>query len=247
MRWIYISPHLDDAVLSAGGFIYEQTRAGIPVEVWTCMCGFPPEGEVSPLAQVLHFQWGFPSAEETVRSRRAEDVKAITSLGATPVHFDFLDCIYRRGKDGEWLYTMDVFVPPHADEADLPAQVARVISDRLQPDDVLVCQFGIGSHVDHVAVRRALELLGRPLLYAADIPYLFDHPQELTPNAAGMDAKVYPVSEASLEAWQEAALSYQSQIEILFETPTRMQELIRSYCLDNLGVRLWQSNANHRT
>ncbi|MCE7860069.1 MAG: PIG-L family deacetylase, partial [Chloroflexi bacterium CFX2] len=30
MRWIYLSPHLDDAALSAGGWIFDQTRAGIP-------------------------------------------------------------------------------------------------------------------------------------------------------------------------------------------------------------------------
>jgi hypothetical protein len=35
MRWIYLSPHLDDAALSAGGLIYEQTQAGIQVEIWT--------------------------------------------------------------------------------------------------------------------------------------------------------------------------------------------------------------------
>jgi hypothetical protein len=53
MRWIYISPHLDDAALSAGGLIHEQTQAGLPVEIWTLMSGFPLVDEVSPLAQVM--------------------------------------------------------------------------------------------------------------------------------------------------------------------------------------------------
>ncbi|NTU55874.1 MAG: PIG-L family deacetylase, partial [Anaerolineales bacterium] len=48
MRWIYLSPHLDDAVLSAGGLIYEQTRSGTPVEIWTFMCGVPSGTEFSP-------------------------------------------------------------------------------------------------------------------------------------------------------------------------------------------------------
>ena len=29
MRWIYLSPHLDDAVLSCGGLIFEQSRQGL--------------------------------------------------------------------------------------------------------------------------------------------------------------------------------------------------------------------------
>lgn len=53
MRWIYISPHLDDAVLSAGGLIYEQTRAGHEVEIWTFMCGFPSQRRDFSLCSVF--------------------------------------------------------------------------------------------------------------------------------------------------------------------------------------------------
>src|SRR5512138_2201689 len=91
MRWIYLSPHLDDAVLSAGGLIYDQTQAGIPVEIWTFMCGNrPKEYGDSPFAQKLHAEWGFSSAEETVRERRLEDRNAAAVVGATVTHFDFL-------------------------------------------------------------------------------------------------------------------------------------------------------------
>src|SRR5688572_13834363 len=153
MRCIYLSPHLDDAVLSAGGLIYEQTQAGIPVEIWTFMCGYVPEGPVSPFAQSHHEQWGFSSAEETVRMRRQEDKEASAIVGADITHFDFLDCLYRRGASGEWLYST-VFVPPHPDDAKIPSQIAETITARLQPDDVLVCQLSVGSHVDHVLVRQ---------------------------------------------------------------------------------------------
>src|SRR5512141_250531 len=140
MRWIYLSPHLDDAVFSAGGLIYEQTQAGLPVEIWTFMCGYPEPGAgLSLLAQSVHMQWGFSSAGEAVRMRHDEDQRAAAILGATALHFDFLDCIYRRGGNGEWLYS-DIFVPPHPEDAGIPAQIAEVISTRLQPDDVLVCQ-----------------------------------------------------------------------------------------------------------
>ena len=179
------SPHLDDAAFSAGGLIYEQARAGVPVEIWTFMCGFAPERDVSPFAQVLHYQWGFSSAEETTRRRRQEDKSAAAILGASVVHFDFLDCIYRRGANGEWLY-LEVDVPPHPDEAGMPAQIAQAISTRLEPEDVLVCQLAVGSHVDHVLVRQAAELLGRPLLYDIDVPYIFYKPHEVALKSAGM-------------------------------------------------------------
>ena len=134
MRWIYISPHLDDAVLSTGGFLYEQAQAGIPVEIWTIVCGFPPPGELTPFAQVMHFQWGTGTAEETVNLRRAEDLEAARIVGAKTVHFDIPDCIYRRGPDGEPLY-LDIFVQPHEAEAQLPDQIAQTIAPHLQADD----------------------------------------------------------------------------------------------------------------
>jgi len=240
MRWIYISPHLDDAVLSAGGLIHDQVNAGMQVEIWTILCGFPPPGELSPFAQVLHYQWGIASADELIRSRRAEDEKACHMVGAKPVYFDYLDCIYRRGKNDDWLYSY-IFVPPHEDEADLSARIAESISARLEPTDQLVCQLGLGSHVDHVLVRRAVELLQRPLLYYTDIPYLFKTPEELSPNTAGMKANAYTVGEAGLRSWQEAIAAYESQISSLFDSPDHMRSQIRQYWSENNAIPLWSA------
>jgi len=240
MRWIYLSPHLDDAVLSAGGLIYDQARAGIPVEIWTFMCGYAPEDAVSPFAAMLHQMWGFSSAEETTRLRREEDKNAAAVVGATTFHFDFLDCIYRRGANGEWLYS-DVFGPPRLEDAALPSQIAAEISTYLQPEDVLVCQLSIGSHVDHVLVRQAAELLGRSLRYDIDIPYIFYKPEELGPKSIGMKESIVPITEAGLRAWKEAAVAYQSQIPGLgdvFDTPEKAQKSIHSYWAKYQGMRL---------
>jgi LmbE family N-acetylglucosaminyl deacetylase len=242
MRWIYLSPHLDDAVLSAGGLIYEQSQSGTPVEIWTFMCGFAPPGEVSPFAQLQHAQWGFSSAEETTRKRREEDKTAAALVGATVVHFDFLDCIYRRGKNGEWLYD-DIFPPLHPEDKELPAQIAETISPRLQPDDVLVCQLSVGSHVDHILVRQAAELLRCSLRYDIDVPYIFYKPEELGPKSAGMRESVYSITEAGLHHWIEAALAYKSQIVVLgeaFNTPEKAQASIKAYWAEQKGIRLLQ-------
>ena len=242
MRWIYLSPHLDDAVLSAGGLIHGQTQAGLPVEIWTFMCGYPPEGEYSQFAQDLHKMWGFNTAEEVVRGRRVEDINAASIVGATTVHFDFLDCIYRRGPDGEWLYS-EISVPPHPADKDLPAQIAGEVLARLEPDDGVVCQLSVGSHVDHVIVRQAAELLGRPLIYDIDVPYIFYKPEELEPKAAGMKESVHLITEVGLERWQEAILAYKSQIPTLgdvFNTPEKVKESMNSYWSLHKGIRLLQ-------
>jgi LmbE family N-acetylglucosaminyl deacetylase len=242
MRWIYLSPHLDDAVFCAGGLIYEQTQAGLPVEIWTFMSGYPQEADVSPFAELLHTQWGFSSAQETIRLRREEDKQAAAILGAGILHFDFLDCIYRRGTNGEWLYS-GVFVPPQPEEAWLPSQIAETISTRLHPDDVLACPLSLGSHVDHTLVRQGAELLRRPLYYFIDVPYLFNYPAELEPKSAGLRETVYPVTETGLSRWKEAALAYKSQINTLgevFNTPEKVQASLQSYWAERGGIRLLQ-------
>ena len=238
MRWIYISPHLDDAVLSAGGLIYEQVHAGLDVEIWTFMCGFPSTEDLSPFAQILHHQWGIASAAEVIKARREEDRNAAKIVGAKTVYFDFLDCIYRCGGNGDWLYSQ-IFVPPHPDDKDLPAQIAESISIRLNPADQLVCQLGLGSHVDHILVRRAVDLLKMPVLFDVDIPYLFNSPEELSLKTAGMIEKKHKITETGLKCWQDAISAYQSQISSLFDSQDAMREQIKSYWAEKGGLRLW--------
>lgn len=243
MRWIYLSPHLDDAALSAGGLIYDQVQSGISVEIWTFMAGAPHDKDYSPLAQALHTTWGFTDADDTIRGRRQEDQNAADILGAKAVHFDFLDCIYRRGADGNWLYLDKIFIEPLEADAQLKADIAAAISARLEPDDVLVAQLSIGSHVDHILVRQAAELLGRKLLYDIDIPYFLYKAEEFGPKAAGMQASAHRITEAGLARWQEAVVQYKSQLPSLNEvvsTPENARQSIHDYWVKQHGIDLLQ-------
>lgn len=243
MRWIYLSPHLDDAALSAGGFLYEQTQAGIPVEIWTIISGFPPPGELTPFAQFLHQMWDTGTPEETVKARREEDKEAARILGAKTLHFDITDCIYRRGLDGAALYP-DIYVQLHPSEVHLPGQIAGFITPLLQTGDRVICQLGVGDHVDHLLVRQAAERLNQPLWYVADLPYLFKQPVELAALVAGMQEARYSITEAGMRAWIEAVLAYKSQISSLFESVERFEEDVHAYCAERGGFSLWQGPTN---
>ncbi len=239
VRIIYLSPHLDDAIFSAGGLIRSQTEAGIAVEIWTFMAGFPDDAGLPDFAQAMHQIWGFSSGSETVRSRREEDLAAAALVGAKAVHFDFLDCIYRRGKVGQPLYS-SVEVPVHPDEADLPAQIAQTMVAWLHPDDTVVCQLAIGRHVDHVIVRQAAEMLQRPLLtYDADIPYLLHHPGELEPNLLGLRESLQPVSEGNFKCWIAAIECYASQVDSAFGSQEIMRLGMQELWMDQRGIRFW--------
>ena len=112
---------------------------------------------------------------------------------------------------------------------------------RLELDDVLVCQLSVGSHVDHVLVRQAAELLGRPLIYDIDMPYFLYKSDELEAKASGMKESVSRITEAGLERWSDAVVAYKSQLPSLNEvvsTPEKARAAIRAYWEKWGGIRL---------
>jgi hypothetical protein len=239
MRWIYISPHFDDAALSCGGLIWEQTSKGMPVEIWTVCAGDPPPGLPSTQAAAIHQIWGFTSAEQAVAARSVENQQAAMILGAEVVEFSIPDCIYRRSASGELLYPEDVFVPIHASEKDLAADIAYTLNSELQPGDLVVSPLAIGGHIDHHLVRLAVEQLSLPIWYYSDIPYLLNNPENLVPATLGLKNGSFPISARGLEAWQRSVSAYSSQILMLFGSVEGMQAAIQKYWEQQHGLYLW--------
>ena len=239
MRWIYLSPHFDDAVLSCGGLIFEQTRQGTPAEIWTILAGDPPLGPLSEFARQNHALWGLSGGQETVAMRRAEDEQACSLVGANLVHFDIPDCIYRRSRQGQALYSETVISTPHPADRKLPDRMAATLRSELRKDDILVCPLALGSHVDHILVRQAVESLHQPLLYYADVPYVLNNPQTLEPAIVTFESQLHPVSEAGLKAWLVGVAAYRSQISSLFKGEGTLEDAIRSYWARESGLRLW--------
>ena len=91
-------------------------------------------------------------------------------------------------------------------------------------------------------MRTAAEMLKRPLVYYADIPYLLKNPQELSPKTAGMKESVQLVSESGLKSWIEAIEAYTSQMSSVFDAPavTPMPEKMRAYWSGRQGIALWK-------
>jgi LmbE family N-acetylglucosaminyl deacetylase len=239
MRWIYISPHFDDAVLSCGGLIWEQTHSGIPVEIWTVTAGEPPPGPVSDLIARDHAKWNTGTPQETVALRRIEDQNAARCVGATVRHLKIVDALYRRTDTGSLLYTQKVFTPIHPRDTGIVEEVTRQIAENLVQYDTIVCPLAIGNHVDHLITRQAVEKLGRPLWYYAEIPYVLQNETELGPATVNMKGKTFFISAPGLAAWQKGIAAHASQISSLFEDIQDMRTQIKSYHLSRSGLTIW--------
>jgi LmbE family N-acetylglucosaminyl deacetylase len=240
MRWIYISPHYDDGVLSCGGLIHEQTHQGIPVEIWTVCAGFPPKDRpLSALAQRTHRDWQTRSGRGTIILRRKEDRAAAAAVGAAVRYFTVPDCIYRWSSAGEPLYPEGVFDPPHPEDANLPESIAIMLQRGLRKADVVVAPLSVGHHIDHVLTRLGVERIGRSLLYYADTPYSLIRPKELKTASQNMSSQLFHVSRPGLKAWLAGISAYKSQIEVLFGTDKKMRTDIQGYWIEEKGIRLW--------
>jgi LmbE family N-acetylglucosaminyl deacetylase len=258
MRWIFLSPHFDDAAFSCGGIIWELSAAGQEVLIWTVCAGGIPPGDLSPFSVELHQKW--QTGRQAVEQRRLEDLESCKRLGAISRQFGLPDCIYRRAGEDYWgptpeeiifstsgtihLYTSReaVFGPIHPAEAGLVDRLGQEISTVMPEQSELVCPLGIGGHVDHNLVRAAAERLDRPLWYYADFPYVLegdDPGGELSQK--GWQQRSFPITKAGLKAWYEGALAHASQISTFWEDPSAMHESLERLMELLGGAVLWQA------
>lgn len=238
--WVYLAPHLDDAVYSCGGQIFGQAQAGEQVVVLTVCAGPPPDGDLSPFAQALHAAWGL-AAEQVVPMRRAEDQAACALLGAKAVHWEVPDAIYRRDAHGRPRYPDGeaLFGPLHDEETALVHDLAARLRAWLSPTARLVCPLAIGNHVDHQLTRRAAEASGRVTHYYADFPYAARQAGAMEAVRQGWRMAAPPPSaDRALHAWLEAIRTYVSQFGSFWEDDAALEAEVRAFTAQGGGA-LW--------
>jgi LmbE family N-acetylglucosaminyl deacetylase len=237
MHWIYLSPHLDDAALSVGGLLWEQSQAGESVSIWTLFAGDPAPGALSPFAESLHTRWGV--GREAIAARRAEDKRACQILGATPYHFSTPDCIYRTSEQTHLhLYASEesLFGEVHPDEQSLIRKISQMLQAEIPPDAQVVCPLALGGHVDHRLTRAAAQRLDSHLAYYADYPYLLENPAW---DPGPYKSALHLVSEQGITAWQNAVAEHHSQFSTFWQTVDEMRHAIQAYAREMEGVKLW--------
>jgi LmbE family N-acetylglucosaminyl deacetylase len=220
---LVVSPHLDDAVLSVGGLLASLDASDRSAAVVTLFAGRAPAGAPSAFVDELHARWGLGA--EPVRGRRAEDDRALAIVGATPVHLDFADAVYRRADDGTPRYPDWPAVGGGRlrDEGPLVDAVAaalqRIVDDR-QPGWV-VGPLACGGHVDHVLARRALERIAGSLgaiglAWYEDLPYTARVGTPPAAIVAGLRPQVVHLDAAAWRRKSEAVAAYPSQHATVF-------------------------------
>ena len=240
-RILYLSPHLDDAVLSAGGFIAAQAGNGDAIFIASfCTADPTPQQPLSALATDVHGRWGNPSAPYA--NRRHEDTAACAMLGANAIHLGLLDAIYRHGAAANEVYRSfgELFGPvPTWDFSftQLTTDTLANLINEIKPARIYA-PLAVGDNVDHQHVLSALLKLQTklhcPLGFYEDQPYssgyLSTTHDAVTAAIARLPSKViatnYPID---FKKKRSAILCYQSQLTELFGNDSHGLEQMERY------------------
>ncbi|MEO7793271.1 MAG: PIG-L family deacetylase [Thermoanaerobaculia bacterium] len=250
-RWLFLSPHLDDAVLSCGGQIARAARDGAGIDIVTIFAGDEPgpgDPTASPLVTKIFELWQLAPGEVMV-TRRGEDEEACRVLAARPAHWELQEAIHRRDPaDSTVLYPTlaQLFGPVAPQEEPLVAGLAQRFSglSGVREGTQVVAPLGVGGHVDHRIVRAAAErAFGASLLYYEEFPYIVWKMFAL--RRAGIFGRSWealrnPLERQDVAARIAAIACYASQVTPLFRTPERLGRLVRRHVRKAGGERLWR-------
>lgn len=204
MRHVFISPHLDDAVLSCGGYISFLAGKKQKILVITIFSDFG-KGPVSLSARRYMWHCGALTIKQFQTKRITEDWLAMETIGADHMHLGFTDAYFRR------------FYPNHSQlfsgrvnpaDKKLVGLIEQKLFSLIKRGDVLYGPMGIGGHVDHVIVNQIVKNLpAGEKLFWLDQPYAADF--GVSPQKYKM--KKIPLSEKDVGRKKTAILVYSSQ------------------------------------
>jgi LmbE family N-acetylglucosaminyl deacetylase len=257
---IYLSPHLDDVVLSCGGMIYEQGQAGEKVLVVSFFAGSPEDDSLNDYTRELKARWG--GAADPVAVRRQEDVTAVAVLGAAYKHLSFLDCVYRGGVQAYYPSVEHIFGPVHPAEEFWHQALATTFRAEVGDfaEATLYAPLATGHHVDHILVQRAaLGLCAQKqrVCFYEDYPYAGDARAVGAALAAAAEmapgrrwrAETRFFSGRALRAKGEAVACYVSQISTFWPNAETMRQALRRQALvvgqGRYGENLWRIELSH--
>lgn len=162
MKTLLISPHFDDAVLSAGQFMAGKPK--LQCDVLTVFSEIPQD---KGLQTPYDASCGFKTSMDAMVIRRQEDEEALAILGANSLHLGLLDSQYPGGGSKDQIL----------------GALREFYKQKGKDYDMVLAPLGL-RHPDHVNVSWAANtvfgLNHHPEFYMwEDLPHRVTHPEEV--------------------------------------------------------------------
>jgi LmbE family N-acetylglucosaminyl deacetylase len=228
----FLSPHLDDALLSSGALIsYLASRTPLKIVTIFTRASQPPH---SLSIKAYLKQFGYIHIPRLYLDRRQEDKQACRLAGAETIHLDFIEAMCRQKKFNSRLMQKLADLIPELSYI-YPTYRWHVLGKKISPADkptleliyetleqliskydnsYIFCPFGIGNHIDHIITRQISLALNRPIILWGDQPYM----ESSRLNELAVDKKYFQIYswQKNLESKFEIVSLYKSQIKALY-------------------------------
>lgn len=242
---IFVSPHLDDAIFSAGAMIIKLRQLGYECTVLNV---FSQAGKLPQTLSAKAFlgQIGQSSAEVLYEMRRKEDALALEEIGAKVIMMDKVEALWRKKKQPSAFSQIFGQMLPELLHI-YPTYKFHIASGKIAPEDlasiprlraeiqsycskgaVVFCPLGIGGHIDHVIVRKACEGLSNPVIYWSDIPYVV-RPNRIESDVDTNALQAFSINDPKLLLEKETISKvYKTQYTPVFEE-LKPSEILETY------------------
>ncbi|MGV7962789.1 PIG-L family deacetylase [Photorhabdus tasmaniensis] len=242
MIHLFLSPHLDDVALSAGGLIYKLISENQKVVILTFFTEHDQYLTSHYLDSVNNDNMN--SFTKLYSKRVNEDIAFCKKLSAIPIHGKILDCIYRVDQCGEPIYKHSAMIYSglvHKSDyaSDMAEDLINKTLSNYQPD-YIYAPLGIGRHVDHIIINNlAYNIKGsrnfKILLYE-DFPYVLGKYPTINPDSLEsallrnnkFDKNAILV-DIDLKEKMQNILFYESQLESLFDNKSNLSISLKEY------------------
>ena len=184
----FISPHLDDAALSAGGLI-SYLADKVPVTIINVFTEAHENPSTYAVKSYLK-QCGYKDAKELFRERRREDKRLFKKIGVEVINLGFTDAMWRK-KDinNKIIKHLSRYIPEISHiyptyrfhsftgkissedknlEKRLKEKLLRVTNGK---KCIFFCPVAIGHYADHVIVRNVTTDAFSEIIYWSDFNY----------------------------------------------------------------------------
>lgn len=188
-RCVFVSPHLDDAVLSCGALMTVLAQH-CDVLVATVFTESGPAPHTRAARAFLR-QCAAPDADGLFAARRSEDAAVLTGIGVRHEHLGLADALFRtrrHAETGPWRHVPELVHRYPTFRFDIARgrvsrgdrgvvdEIAERAAALADADGPVFFPLGVGRHVDHLLARGAGEHLAARAVYYADFPYSQSHP-----------------------------------------------------------------------
>lgn len=183
----FISPHLDDAVFSAGGLISDLSKKGIypiVINIFTQPSKKPYTLSVKKFLKSC----GYTDAFKLYEDRIKEDFLVLKKVKAKVINLGYTDALWRRKKSNSILKIAEKFIPELGyshpffrltigkgvytkGDFELENKISNELKRIIKNDGVIFAPVGVGRHLDHLIARNAVTGNFTNTVYWQDYPY----------------------------------------------------------------------------